>query len=79
MKTSRDIETIKKSFTKTLKMSPSIILTTFLLTALIYLLFNNRFNFVEIFTYSIIFIPILVLSYFLLHVINTKGYDINTP
>ncbi|MBL7159197.1 hypothetical protein ISS85_01865 [Candidatus Microgenomates bacterium] len=75
----RDIETIKNSVRSTAKAIFLIGLFTFLATAGIYYLITFRLDLFEIVIYSLIFWPVVVLGYFLLHVMKTKGYDIRTP
>lgn len=73
----RDIETIKNSTKITIKKIPQIISITFLLVGIVYFLVTFRFNLYEVLIYFIIFSPISILGYFLLHVVKTKGYDVS--
>lgn len=73
----KDIETIKNSAKTTVKNTPLIVSVTFFLVSLVYFLGVSRFSLFEVVIYSIIFSPLSILGYFLLHVMKTKGYDIS--
>lgn len=75
----QDIKTIKKSAIQTVKVGPLIALITAVVTLAGYLLLSPAFNVAEFGMYLVVFVPVAILAFFLLHVMKTKGYDIRTP
>ena len=74
----RDIKTIKKSLFTTLKYSPFLLILEIGIVCLTYYLSTTSFVISEIFVYIIIFSPIILLAFFLLHIMKTKGYDMGS-
>ncbi|MDD2822573.1 MAG: hypothetical protein PHQ59_00690 [Candidatus Daviesbacteria bacterium] len=74
----RDINTIKNSFIYTLKKLHMITLFALVFSGILTYLYND-FSINKIIAYTIIFLPISFIGFFMVHVIETKGYDIDTP
>lgn len=72
----QDIKTIKHSAVITTKRAPLVGLITTVVTCVGYLFLSPVFNVAELGMYLVVFVPIAILAFFLLHVMKTKGYDI---
>lgn len=75
----KDLQTIRNSFKKTLKIAPIIFLITFLTTCCLIYFSSHQLIFDLIIAYTLSFGMIVNLGFFLLHVLKTKGYDIESP
>lgn len=72
----QDIKTIKHSAGITAKRAPLVGQITTVVTCVGYLFLSPVFNVAEFGMYLVVFVPIAILAFFLLHVMKTKGYDI---
>jgi hypothetical protein len=72
----KDLATIKKSLRSTFRNAVWI----YLISLLFSVVTNIKYIDAKIILYySVVFLPIFLLGYLMLHVLKTKGYDIRTP
>jgi hypothetical protein len=74
----KDLKTIINSFKLTIRLSPLIGSVTFLAVLGIDYFVDQKISGVEVVILTLIFWPISLLGFFMLHVLETKGYKIKT-